>query len=142
VLLFIIASLLAFALVAISFKRVPDYERLVLFRLGRPIGIKGPGWIFVIPSVDKVLRVEVTPPPVGKSNSKNLVSIEEADKAISQAVLRKPGLTDSEVNKTSGTVTVDGIHWEAFSSGWIQSAAPVFVIGVEKLRLKVTRGGE
>lgn len=141
-LLFIIASLLAFALVAISFKRVPDYERLVLFRLGRPIGIKGPGWIFVIPSVDKVLRVEVTPPPVGKSNSKNLVSIEEADKAISQAVLRKPGLTDSEVNKTSGTVTVDGIHWEAFSSGWIQSAAPVFVIGVEKLRLKVTRGGE
>lgn len=141
-LLFIIASLLAVALVAISFKRVPDYERLVLFRLGRPIGIKGPGWIFVIPSVDKVLRVEITPPPVGKSNSKNLVSIEEADKAISQAILRKSGLTDSEVNKTSGVVTVDGIRWEAFSSGWIQSAAPVFVIGVEKLRLKVTRGGE
>jgi len=142
VLLFIIASLLAVALVAISFKRVPDYERLVLFRLGRPIGVKGPGWVFVLPSVDKVLRVEVTPPPVDKPHSKNLVSMEEADKAISQDVLRKQGLTDSEVDKTSGTVAVDGIRWEAFSSGWIQSAAPVFVIGVEKLRLKITRGGE
>jgi hypothetical protein len=142
VLPFFIASLLAVALVAISFKRVPDYERLVLFRLGRLTGVKGPGWIFVFPSVDKVLRVEVTPPPVGKSHSKNLVSMEEADKAISQGVLRKQGLTDSEVDKTSGTVTVDGIRWEAFSSGWIQSAAPVFVIGVEKLRLKITRGGE
>lgn len=140
--LFIIASLLAVALVAISFKRVPDYERLVLFRLGRPTGVKGPGWVFVFPSVDKVLRVEVTPPPLGKPHSKNLISMEEADKAISQNVLRKQGLTDSEVDKTSGTVAVDGIRWEAFSSGWIQSAAPVFVIGVEKLRLKITRGGE
>jgi len=142
VILFFIASLLAVALVAISFKRVPDYERLVLFRLGRLTGVKGPGWIFVFPSVDKVLRVEVTPPPVGKSHSKNLVSMEEADKAISQGVLRKPGLTDSEVDKTSGTVVVEGIRWNAFSSGWIQTAAPVFVIGVEKLRLKITRGGE
>jgi hypothetical protein len=142
VILFFIASLLAVALVAISFKRVPDYERLVLFRLGRLTGIKGPGWIFVFPSVDKVLRVEVTPPPVGKAHSKNLVSMEEADKAISQGVLRKQGLTDSEVDKTSGTVVVEGIRWNAFSSGWIQTAAPVFVIGVEKLRLKITRGGE
>lgn len=140
--LFIVATLLAFALVAISFKRVPDYERLVVFRLGRPTGVKGPGWVFVFPSVDKVLRVELTPPPVGKSHSKNLVSMEEVDKAISQGVLRKQGLTDSEVDKTSGTVVVEGTRWNAFSSGWIQSAAPVFVIGVEKLRLKITRGGE
>ncbi len=106
------------------------------------MGVKGPGLVFVFPSVDKVLRVEVTPPPVGKKHSKDMISVEEADRTLAQALLKKRGLTDSEVDKSSGTVVVDGVRWEAISSGWIQSAAPVVVIGVEKLRLKITRGGE
>lgn len=140
--LFIIATLAVVVLVAISFKRVPDYERLVLIRFGRPVGVRGPGWVFVFPTVDKLLRVETAPPPLGKAHSKGLTPMGEADRALAQSLLKKQGLTDSEVSKTGGTVVVDGIRWECISSGWIQSAAPVAVIGVEKLRLKITRVGE
>jgi regulator of protease activity HflC (stomatin/prohibitin superfamily) len=140
--LFIVATLLVIVVVYLSFKRVPDYERLVLFRMGRLAGVKGPGWVFVFPKVDKTLRVEVMSPPGDTKHSQTLVPMEDADKAVAQALLKRRGLTDTEVDKSAGTVTVDGVRWEAFSSGWIQSAAPVVVIGVEKLRLKITRVGE
>jgi regulator of protease activity HflC (stomatin/prohibitin superfamily) len=140
-LLFLIVTLILCILVYLCFKRVPDYERLVLIRMGRPIGVKGPGWVLVFPSVDKVLRVEIFPPPVGKKTSKNLVPMQEANEVLAQALLKKRGLTDTEVDKSSGFVVVDGVRWEAFSSGWIQSAAPVAVVGVENLRLKLVRVG-
>lgn len=139
--LFIIATLIVCILVYLSFKRVPDYERLVITRMGRQLGVKGPGWVFVFPSLDKVLKVEIFPPPVGRKASKDLVDMQEADQALAQALLKKRGLTDTEVDKSSGFVVVDGVRWEAFSSGWIQSAAPVTVVGVENLRLKLVRVG-
>ncbi len=36
-----------------------EYERGVIFRLGRLIGAKGPGLIFLIPIVDKMIRVSL-----------------------------------------------------------------------------------
>jgi len=36
---------------------LPEYERAVIFRLGRAIGVKGPGLIFLIPLVDKMRKV-------------------------------------------------------------------------------------
>jgi regulator of protease activity HflC (stomatin/prohibitin superfamily) len=38
---------------------VPEYQRLVVFRLGRCIGEKGPGLIFLIPVVDRAVRVDL-----------------------------------------------------------------------------------
>jgi regulator of protease activity HflC (stomatin/prohibitin superfamily) len=40
-------------------KIVPEYERGVVFRLGRVIGAKGPGIFFIIPLVDKMMRVDL-----------------------------------------------------------------------------------
>ncbi|HUV88264.1 MAG TPA: SPFH domain-containing protein [Anaerolineae bacterium] len=37
---------------------VREYERLVMFRLGRCIGTKGPGLVFLIPFVDKAVKVD------------------------------------------------------------------------------------
>jgi regulator of protease activity HflC (stomatin/prohibitin superfamily) len=34
-----------------------EYERAVIFRLGRFTGVKGPGLIFLIPLVDKMVKV-------------------------------------------------------------------------------------
>jgi regulator of protease activity HflC (stomatin/prohibitin superfamily) len=42
-----------------SIKILREYERGVVFRLGRLIGAKGPGVIFIIPGVDKLLRVSL-----------------------------------------------------------------------------------
>jgi regulator of protease activity HflC (stomatin/prohibitin superfamily) len=42
-----------------SLKIVPEYQRLVVFRLGRCIGEKGPGLVILIPFVDRAVRVDL-----------------------------------------------------------------------------------
>lgn len=42
-----------------AIKIVPEYQRLVVFRLGRLIGEKGPGIVLVIPIVDKIYRISL-----------------------------------------------------------------------------------
>ena len=37
---------------------VREYERLVVFRFGRCLGIKGPGLVFLIPFIDKAVKVD------------------------------------------------------------------------------------
>jgi regulator of protease activity HflC (stomatin/prohibitin superfamily) len=46
-------------LASASIKILREYERGVIFRLGRLIGAKGPGIIFIIPGVDKLLRISL-----------------------------------------------------------------------------------
>src|SRR5512136_541303 len=46
-------------LASASIKIVREYERGVIFRLGRLIGAKGPGIFFIIPGVDKLLRISL-----------------------------------------------------------------------------------
>jgi regulator of protease activity HflC (stomatin/prohibitin superfamily) len=48
-----------FILATASIKVLREYERGVIFRLGRLIGAKGPGIIFIIPGVDKLLRISL-----------------------------------------------------------------------------------
>ena len=47
------------ALLASAIRIIPEYQRLVVFRLGRCIGEKGPGIIFLIPVVDRAARVDL-----------------------------------------------------------------------------------
>lgn len=46
-------------LLAVSLKVVLEYHRLVVFRLGRCIGQRGPGAIFLIPFVDRPVLVDL-----------------------------------------------------------------------------------
>jgi regulator of protease activity HflC (stomatin/prohibitin superfamily) len=46
-------------LAASAIKILREYERGVIFRLGRLIGAKGPGIIFIIPGVDKLMRISL-----------------------------------------------------------------------------------
>jgi len=54
---FLIIFILIVAASAIKILR--EYERGVIFRLGRLIGAKGPGIIFIIPGVDKLMRISL-----------------------------------------------------------------------------------
>ena len=47
------------AIVASAVRIVPEYERLVVFRLGRSVGAKGPGLMILIPFVDRGTRVDL-----------------------------------------------------------------------------------
>jgi regulator of protease activity HflC (stomatin/prohibitin superfamily) len=42
-----------------AIKIVPEYQRMFVFRLGRALGVKGPGLIILIPFIDKGVRVDL-----------------------------------------------------------------------------------
>src|SRR5438093_1727872 len=50
---------LAILVLSSAIKVLREYERGVIFRLGRAIGAKGPGLILLIPIVDKMVRVQL-----------------------------------------------------------------------------------
>ncbi len=50
-------GLIVFIIAAIRI--VPEYERGVVFRLGRVTGAKGPGIFFLIPVIDKMVKVDL-----------------------------------------------------------------------------------
>lgn len=52
-------AVLAAILLPQMFKILREYERAVIFRLGKYQGTKGPGLIFLIPFIDKVERVDL-----------------------------------------------------------------------------------
>ena len=57
----LIGAFLIIAVVAIAsaIRIVPEYRRLVVFRLGRCVGAKGPGVVFLIPVVDRAVVADL-----------------------------------------------------------------------------------
>ncbi len=55
----VILVIFLFMLISASVKVVPEYQRAVLFRLGRLRGPKGPGLFLIIPIVDRIMRVDL-----------------------------------------------------------------------------------
>ncbi|MEY2819796.1 MAG: hypothetical protein RL275_3259 [Chloroflexota bacterium] len=51
--------LVGFIVLANSIRIVPEYQRLVVFRLGRSIGPKGPGIVLLIPVIDRAVKVDL-----------------------------------------------------------------------------------
>lgn len=56
--IFLVILFAIFAFLRSAIKIVPEYERGVIFRLGRVIGAKGPGLFFLIPVLDRMLKVD------------------------------------------------------------------------------------
>ena len=55
----ILAIVLLLLFLSAAIKILREYERGVIFRLGRVINTKGPGLIIIIPIVDKLIRVSL-----------------------------------------------------------------------------------
>lgn len=55
--IFIVILLVMFAASAVRI--LAEYERGVLFRLGRLAGVRGPGLFFIIPGIDRLVRVSL-----------------------------------------------------------------------------------
>jgi regulator of protease activity HflC (stomatin/prohibitin superfamily) len=58
----VVVSILVVVLVALaaaSVRILREYERAVVFRLGRLIGPKGPGIVLLIPAIDRMVRVDL-----------------------------------------------------------------------------------
>ena len=57
--LFFVLVVIAIIIIGNAVRILREYERGVIFRLGRMIGVKGPGIIFLIPIVDKMIKVSL-----------------------------------------------------------------------------------
>lgn len=55
----IIFVIIILAFVASTVKIVKEFERLVLFTLGRLIGARGPGVVFVLPFINRVFKIDL-----------------------------------------------------------------------------------
>lgn len=51
--------LIVIILVILGIKKVPETQRLEIFRLGKSMGLKGPGIVLMIPGIDKGERISV-----------------------------------------------------------------------------------
>jgi len=60
----VIIVVLALFILANAVRILREYERGVIFRLGRLIGAKGPGLILLIPMVDKMVKVSLRTVPM------------------------------------------------------------------------------
>lgn len=57
--LLVVILVLVVLFLAQAIRIVPEYQRLVIFRLGRCIGPKGPGLVLIIPLIDRPVRVDL-----------------------------------------------------------------------------------
>ncbi len=54
-----VVVIILLVLLTSAIKIVQEYERGVIFRLGRLVGAKGPGLFFIIPIVDRMIKVDL-----------------------------------------------------------------------------------
>jgi regulator of protease activity HflC (stomatin/prohibitin superfamily) len=52
-------AIIAIILLSASIRIVQEYERGVIFRLGRFVGIRGPGFILLIPFIERMVRIDL-----------------------------------------------------------------------------------
>jgi regulator of protease activity HflC (stomatin/prohibitin superfamily) len=55
----IIVIIFFLMLLASAIKIMAEYQRIVIFRLGRLLGIKGPGLVFIVPVIDKIVKLDL-----------------------------------------------------------------------------------
>ncbi|MGA3352469.1 MAG: SPFH domain-containing protein [Acidimicrobiales bacterium] len=55
----LVALFLVFVLAGLSIRIVREYQRIVLFRLGRAVGTRGPGLIWIYPGLDRTTWVDL-----------------------------------------------------------------------------------
>lgn len=56
---FVFVLVVVISVLSASIKVVREYERGVIFRMGRLIGAKGPGMFFIIPIIDSMVKVDL-----------------------------------------------------------------------------------
>lgn len=57
--IYALVIIIVIGLIAYTIKIIREYERLVVFRLGRLIGARGPGVVFIFPFINRVNKVDL-----------------------------------------------------------------------------------
>jgi regulator of protease activity HflC (stomatin/prohibitin superfamily) len=54
-----LVAIIVIVLIAMSVKIIKEYERLVQFRLGRLMGARGPGVVFIAPIINRMIKIDL-----------------------------------------------------------------------------------
>jgi len=77
--LVLFALIVLVAILSSAIKIIPEYQRAVKFRLGRVVGVVGPGIVFIIPIIDTIvrydLRVELVDVPAQRALTRDNVEV-------------------------------------------------------------------
>jgi regulator of protease activity HflC (stomatin/prohibitin superfamily) len=57
--IFVAAAIIAIILLSASIRIAQEYERGIIFRLGRFVGVRGPGWIWLIPFIERMVKIDL-----------------------------------------------------------------------------------
>jgi regulator of protease activity HflC (stomatin/prohibitin superfamily) len=55
----VIVGIIILIIVALSIKVIREYERVVVFRLGRLLGARGPGVVIILPVIDRFRKIDL-----------------------------------------------------------------------------------
>jgi len=58
-LIFIVVGIIVLILLANAINILQEYQRAVVFRLGRFVGVRGPGFVLIIPFIERIIRVDL-----------------------------------------------------------------------------------
>ena len=59
IIIIVVIAFVVLVILSMAIKIVTEYERGVIFRLGRLVGAKGPGLFLIIPFIDKMMKVDL-----------------------------------------------------------------------------------
>ncbi|MDP2964524.1 MAG: SPFH domain-containing protein [Pelolinea sp.] len=121
-----LVAVIIFIFLALSIRIVPEYQRLIVFRLGRSIGERGPGMVLLIPIVDRAvivdLREQVREIPVQTSITQDNAPISidflwfykvfDAAKTVmevSNFELAAQGIATTTLRSVIGSIPLDGV---------------------------------
>src|SRR5919202_1745121 len=55
----VLVGVIVLIILASSIKIIREYERVVVFRLGRLMGAKGPGVVIILPAIDRIRKIDL-----------------------------------------------------------------------------------
>lgn len=119
-------ALMVIIFLAMAIKVVPEYKRVVVFRLGRVIGSKGPGLILLIPFIDRPVMVDLReqvreiPAQTSITNDNAPISIDfiwyykvfdpvESVVAVQNFELAAQGIATTTLRSVIGGILLDGV---------------------------------
>jgi regulator of protease activity HflC (stomatin/prohibitin superfamily) len=59
IILIIVIAIVVIILLSAAIRVAQEYERGVVFRLGRFVGVRGPGWIWLIPFIERMVKIDL-----------------------------------------------------------------------------------
>lgn len=97
-------GIVLFILMAKSIFVLQVYERAVIFRLGKFVGVKGPGVVLIIPFTDKIMKFK----------------------------LGKVGNALSDIDPYKGKISLNGKEFDVICEDKIEKGKEVKIVGIEE----------